>query len=97
MAEGSYSGKKHLIADLSALHNNNNHASLNQLINKDEYSLTYVKLDDAISGILERGRVLGYARLISSMRLSRFLSTRHCGICMGSSGMRHISSTPLEP
>ena len=56
VAEGSYSGKKHLIVDLSAPHNNNNHASLNQLINKDEYSLTYVKLDDAISGILKSGR-----------------------------------------
>ena len=56
MAEGSYSGKKRLIVDFSAPHNNFNHASLNQLINKDEYSLIYVKLDDAIRGILERGR-----------------------------------------
>ena len=56
VAEGSYSGKKRLIVDLSAPHNNFNHASLNQLINKDEYSLTYVKLDDAIRGILERDR-----------------------------------------
>ena len=43
VAEGTYSGKKCLIVDLSAPHNDNNHVSLNQLINKDDYSLTYVK------------------------------------------------------
>ena len=45
-----------LIVDLSAPHNDKNHVSLNQLINKDDYSLTYVKLDDAIRGILQRGQ-----------------------------------------
>jgi len=56
VAEGTYSGKKRLIVDLSAPHNNDKHTSLNALINKEDYSLTYVKLDDAINGILERGR-----------------------------------------
>ena len=36
VAEGMYSGKKRLIVDLSAPHNDKNHVSLNQLINKDD-------------------------------------------------------------
>ena len=56
VAEGTYSGKKRLIVDLSAPHNDNNHVSLNQLINKEDYLLIYVKLDDAIHGILQRGQ-----------------------------------------
>jgi len=56
VAEGTYSGKKRLIVDLSAPHNNDKHTTLNELINKQDYSLTYVILDDAINGILERGR-----------------------------------------
>ena len=58
VADGTYSGKKRLIVDLSASHNNDTHTSLNEL-NKEDYSLTYpryVKLYDAINGILERGR-----------------------------------------
>ena len=39
VAEGIYSGKKHLIVDLSAPHNSEEHDSLNQLISKEEYSL----------------------------------------------------------
>ena len=55
VAEGTYSGKKRLIVDLSAPHNSEEHDSLNELISKEEYSLSYVKLDDAIRGILDRG------------------------------------------
>ena len=47
IVEGKYSGKKLLILDLSAPHNKL-HSSINDLINKEDYSLTYVKLDDAI-------------------------------------------------
>ena len=32
------------------------HTSLNELINKEEYSLSYAKLDDSIQGILDRGQ-----------------------------------------
>ena len=46
----------HLIVDLSAQHNSDKQTSLNELINKEEYSLSYVKLDDAIQGILDRGQ-----------------------------------------
>ena len=45
-----------LIVDLSAPHNSDKPTSLNELINKEEYSLSYVKLDDAIQGILDRGQ-----------------------------------------
>ena len=56
LAEGTYSGKARLIVDLSAPHNSDKHTSLNELINTEEYSLSYVKLDDVIHGILDRGQ-----------------------------------------
>ncbi|CAC5382412.1 unnamed protein product [Mytilus coruscus] len=49
IVEGKYSKKKRLILNLSASHNNDEHNSINTLINKEEYSLTYVRIDDAIS------------------------------------------------
>ena len=52
----TYSGKMSLIVYVSAPHNSDKHTSLNELINKEEYSLSYVKLDDAIQGILDRGQ-----------------------------------------
>ena len=56
LVQGKYSKKYRLIVDLSAPHNNNEHPRLNSLINKDEYSLSYVKLDDAIAKIREFGQ-----------------------------------------
>ncbi|CAG2199755.1 unnamed protein product [Mytilus edulis] len=47
IVEGKYSKKKRLILDLSASHNNDEHHSINDLINKEDYSLTYVRIDDA--------------------------------------------------
>ena len=55
IVEGKYSGKKLLILDLSAPHTNNLHSSINDLINKEDYSLTYVKLDDAIKIVKSLG------------------------------------------
>ncbi len=40
VAESKYSGKKRLIVDLSAPHENVLHPSLNELIDKDEFSLS---------------------------------------------------------
>lgn len=55
IATGKYSGKKRLIVDLSAPHNDSTHSSINDLIDKEQCSLTYVKLDDAIKKISEVG------------------------------------------
>ena len=55
VAEGRYSNKKRLIVDLSAPHNDSLNPSLNQLIDKEEYSLQYVKLDHAIDIIKSSG------------------------------------------
>ncbi len=44
VAEGKYSGKKRLIVDLSAPHEDSVHPSLNELIDKNEYSLSYVTI-----------------------------------------------------
>lgn len=41
--------------DHSAHHNNDEHHSINNFINKEEYSLTYARTDDAISLIKSLG------------------------------------------
>ena len=56
VVESKYSNKKRLIVDLSAPHENPEHPSLNELICKEEYSLQYVTIDDAISIIKKLGK-----------------------------------------
>jgi hypothetical protein len=48
VAESKYSGKKRLIVDLSSPHDSEDISNLNDLINKEDFSLSYVKVDDAI-------------------------------------------------
>jgi hypothetical protein len=55
IAERKYSKKKRLIVDLSAPHDNRDHPSINDLIDKDEFSLSYVRIDDAIAIIKKLG------------------------------------------
>jgi hypothetical protein len=55
VVEGKYSKKKRLIVDLSSPHEDSEHVSINDLIDKDLCSLTYTKLDDAIAAILRYG------------------------------------------
>ena len=50
------SSKKRLIVDMSAPHENEHHPSLNELINKEDYSLSYVTIDNAISLIKKVGK-----------------------------------------
>ena len=54
VATGKYSRKKRLILDLSAPHNNIA-PSINDLIDKDECSMSYVSIDQAISRIILLG------------------------------------------
>ena len=56
IAVGNYSGKARLIVDMSAPHDNDIHPSLNELINKEEFSLSYVTIDDAIRIIKKLGK-----------------------------------------
>lgn len=56
VAEGKYSKKKHLIVDLSASHDDKNNPSLNDIIDKEEFSLQYVTIDDAINLIKTFGK-----------------------------------------
>lgn len=56
VAQGKYSLKKRLIVDLSAPHSEGEHPSINSLIDKDDCSLSYVKIDDAIKHIIECGK-----------------------------------------
>jgi hypothetical protein len=56
LAESKYSKKKRLIVDLSAPRNNVDHPSLNSLIDKESYSLSYVTIDDAIKRVQDLGQ-----------------------------------------
>ncbi|XP_061162686.1 uncharacterized protein LOC133171907 [Saccostrea echinata] len=56
VAIGKYSGKPRLIMDLSSPHDNEHHASVNSMIDKENCSLSYVKIDDAIRIIQTLGR-----------------------------------------
>ena len=56
IAEGKYSKKKRLIVDLSAPHNDQDHTCLNELINKEDFSLNYVTIDHAIDIIKKTGK-----------------------------------------
>jgi hypothetical protein len=49
LAEHKYSKKQRLIVDLSAPHNRSDHPSLNELIDKDDFSVSYVTIDHAVS------------------------------------------------
>ena len=48
VAQGKYSLKKRLIVDLSSPHDSEIVSSLNDLLRKEEYCLSYVRIDDAI-------------------------------------------------
>lgn len=56
VVEGKYSRKKRLIVDLSSPHDNNEHPSINNLIDKEMCSLSYVRIDDAIGAIKKFGK-----------------------------------------
>ncbi|CAG2219551.1 unnamed protein product [Mytilus edulis] len=55
IAVHKYSFKKRLILDLSSPHNSCDHDSVNDLIDKDLCSLSYIKVDDAINAIQDYG------------------------------------------
>lgn len=55
VAVGKYNNKKRLIVDLSAPHEDPENPSLNELINKEEFSLQYVSIDHAIRTIKKLG------------------------------------------
>ena len=45
-----------LIVDLSEPHNSTEHASMNSLIDKNDFSVSYVTVDDAISVTKQCGK-----------------------------------------
>ena len=71
IAERKYSKKQRLIVDLSAPHNNDTHFSLNSLIDKSEYSVSYTRIDDAIEIIkrLGRGSLMNKTDIVDAFKL----------------------------
>jgi len=56
VAIGKYSGKPRIIVDLSSPHEDSEHQSVNDMIDKDMCSLSYVRIDDAINIIKQLGK-----------------------------------------
>ena len=56
VVEGKYSKKKRLILDLSAPHDLKDITSINEMINKDDFTLQYVTIDHAIELIQKTGK-----------------------------------------
>ena len=56
VAIGKYSGKPRIIVDLSSPHEDSDHQSVNEMIDKDMCSLSYVHIDDAINIINKLGK-----------------------------------------
>uniref|UniRef100_A0ABM0MQ02 Uncharacterized protein LOC102800980 n=1 Tax=Saccoglossus kowalevskii TaxID=10224 RepID=A0ABM0MQ02_SACKO len=56
IVDKKYSNKKRLIVDLSSPHDAADTPSINDLINKEDFSLSYVTIDDAILAINKAGK-----------------------------------------
>ena len=93
IVEGKYSGKKRIILDLSSPHESSEHQSINSLISKEEFSLSYVKIDDAISAI----KRYGAGSLMNKLDVKN--AFKNCPITnqqwLGISGQNVLLYTPL--
>lgn len=71
VAQGKYSLKNRLIVDLSAPHNNDLQPSINDFIDKEEHSLQYVKIEDAIKLIqsLGKGAIMCKTDIVDAFKL----------------------------
>lgn len=56
LSYGKYTKKARLIVDCSSPHENDKHPSINSLINKEDCTLKYIRIDDAIIAIHKSGR-----------------------------------------
>ena len=56
IVEGKYSGKKTVIVDVTSPRESEEHSSINNLIDKEQCTLSYVWIDDAIRAIQDFGR-----------------------------------------
>lgn len=70
VSERKYSSKKRLVVDMSAPHNEGDIFSINSLISKEDYKLSYVKIDEAIKiiQILGRGAWLCKTDLVDAFK-----------------------------
>ena len=84
IAEGKYSGKKRLILDLSSPHDNEKHPSINNLIDKELCSLSYVKIDDAIDKIKLCGKnaILNKTDITDAFKQIGISKDQHHLFCM---------------
>jgi hypothetical protein len=63
LVTGKYSLKKRLIVDLSSPHHSDKHASLNSTIPKEDYTLQYVRIEDAQRLISNLGKGASMCKL----------------------------------
>jgi hypothetical protein len=80
VATGKYSDKKRLILDLSSPHNDTC-VSVNDMIDKTDCSMSYVKIDDAIRIILKCGKGSKLCKFDISDAFKIVLISLHSGLC----------------
>lgn len=105
VAKGKYSKKKRLIVDLSAPHNTcTSHTSVNDLINKEQCSLTYVKINEAIQRIIqyEKGALMCKTDISDAFKLIPILPSQHHLFCVKWQGFyyyytRHVFGCRSSP
>lgn len=90
IATHKYSFKKRLILNLSSPHNNEDHLCINELIDKDLCSLSYIKLDDAIRVIQEFGPIVFAVRWTFLMPSNNCLLVQNNGIFFVFNGTIYI-------
>ncbi len=88
VAEHKYSGKLRLICDLSAPHSSDI-PSINSLIDKDKFSLTYVKVDDAVRLITKLGRFTSLCKfdIANAFKIMPIKPELHPYLCVCWEGM----------
>jgi hypothetical protein len=92
VAEGKYSKKKRLILDLSSPHQSENHCSINDLIDKDTCSMSYVKIDNATDIILKYGKNSWLCKYDISNALKIVPLLLLNGLCFVLNGIRYSIS-----
>ena len=70
LASKKYSAKKRLVVDMSASHDDPDNPSINDLISKEDFRLSYVKIDEVIAIVqsLDKGTLLCKTDLVNAFK-----------------------------
>ena len=93
LATKKYSNKKRLVVDMSAPHDDPDNPSINALISKEDFRLSYVKFDEAIAIVQQLGRGTQLCKTWLT-RLNSYQQGQRCGLSKGCFGKESIIFSP---